>query len=375
MNISDMSLSFNERVIFSLRSLYSKYGYTQYKMSKFEEYDLYARNKEFLISDSVITFTDTNGKLMALKPDVTLSIIKNTKDTQQGVQKVYYNENVYRASKATESFKEIMQVGVECFGKIDSYCICEIVNLAAESLRKISPDCLLDISDISIISEVVKDFCIPESCRKDILRCISQKNTHELAKICGENGVSQERTDILCSLASINGRPDGALEKARELLEKIGMTESLKALESIVAAFADSNIKDMLRIDFSVVDDINYYNGIVFKGFVNGVPGVVLSGGQYDNLMKKMHRKSGAVGFAVYLDMLERMGESNDEYDVDVVIVYDDRSELSGLNKFVKSFTDSGKSVSVQKEAPLNIKYKQLVKYSEGEVVILENNA
>lgn len=71
----DLSLSFQEKVIFGLRGLYRSYGYTQYKMSKFEEYDLYANNKDFLISDSVITFTDTNGKLMALKPDVTLSIM------------------------------------------------------------------------------------------------------------------------------------------------------------------------------------------------------------------------------------------------------------------------------------------------------------
>lgn len=375
MNISDMSLSFNEKVTFSLRSLYGKYGYSQYKMSKFEEYDLYARNKEFLISDSVITFTDTNGKLMALKPDVTLSIIKNTKDFEQGVQKVYYNENVYRASKATESFKEIMQVGVECFGKIDNYCICEIITLAAESLRKISPDCLLDVSDISIVSGLIESFAMPKDCRKDILRCISQKSTHELAKICSENGVSQDKTDILCNLVAISGKPDDAIIKAKELLEKAGEAERIGNMENIISAFADSDIKDMLRIDFSVVDDINYYNGIVFKGFVNGVPGVVLSGGQYDNLMKKMNRKSGAVGFAVYLDMLERMGESAKEYDVDVVIIYDEASGLSGLNKCVKSFTDSGKSVSVQKEAPLDIKYKQLVKYSEGEVDVLENNA
>ena len=73
----DMSFTFQEKVMFGLRSLYRSYGYTQYKMSKFEEYDLYAKNKDFLISDGVITFTDTNGKLMALKPDVTLSIIKN----------------------------------------------------------------------------------------------------------------------------------------------------------------------------------------------------------------------------------------------------------------------------------------------------------
>ena len=47
MNISELSLSLNERVIFSLRELYRNAGYLQYKMSKFEEYDFYVRNKDF----------------------------------------------------------------------------------------------------------------------------------------------------------------------------------------------------------------------------------------------------------------------------------------------------------------------------------------
>ena len=67
----------DEQAIFLLRKLYQNYGYQSYKMSRFEEYDLYVRNKDFLVSDQVITFSDKNGKLLALKPDVTLSIIKN----------------------------------------------------------------------------------------------------------------------------------------------------------------------------------------------------------------------------------------------------------------------------------------------------------
>ena len=110
MDFNSTELKKEEEAVFALRSLYGKYGYSQYKMSKFEEYDLYVRNKDFLISDSIITFTDMNGKLMALKPDVTLSIIKNGTDNVGCVQKVYYNENVYRVPKGTNSFKEIMQV-------------------------------------------------------------------------------------------------------------------------------------------------------------------------------------------------------------------------------------------------------------------------
>ena len=94
-----------EKAIFSLRSIYKQYGYLPFKMSKFEEYDLYVRNKDFLIGDNFITFNDTNGKLLALKPDVTLSIIKNTGDEEGCKQKVYYNENVYRVSNGTHQFK------------------------------------------------------------------------------------------------------------------------------------------------------------------------------------------------------------------------------------------------------------------------------
>ena len=79
--IDSRILKKEERAMLSLRALYKLHGYLPFKMSKFEEYDLYVRNKEFLVSDSVITFNDTDGRLLALKPDVTLSIIKNGVDT------------------------------------------------------------------------------------------------------------------------------------------------------------------------------------------------------------------------------------------------------------------------------------------------------
>ena len=77
-----------------LRALYQKSGYVRYKMSKFEEYDFYAANRDFLVSDNIISFTDTNGRLMALKPDVTLSIVRGSTDTLGSVSKVYYDENL-----------------------------------------------------------------------------------------------------------------------------------------------------------------------------------------------------------------------------------------------------------------------------------------
>ena len=110
--MNKMTLKQDEQAIFALRGLYQSYGYLPYKMSRFEEYDLYVRNKDFLVSDQIITFADRSGKLLALKPDVTLSIIKNSR-IDGGVEKVYYNENVYRVAPGARSFREIVQVGLE----------------------------------------------------------------------------------------------------------------------------------------------------------------------------------------------------------------------------------------------------------------------
>ena len=139
MKVDSGILDNTQKNMLALVNLFARYGYAQYKMSKFEAYDLYSKNKGFLVNDSVITFTDTNGKLMALKPDVTLSIVKNADKALKGVEKLYYNESVYRVSKHTASFKEIMQVGVECFGEVDDYHISEVLLLAAKSSFFISP--------------------------------------------------------------------------------------------------------------------------------------------------------------------------------------------------------------------------------------------
>ncbi len=319
MNFGDLIIRNDEKALFSLRSLYRSYGYSQFKMRKFEEYELYVRNKDFLISDSVITFTDTNGKLMALKPDVTLSIIKNTKDIP-GVQKLYYNENVYRVSNRTHAFQEIMQVGLECMGDVNADCVLEVLTLAAESLKSISEISVLDVSHMGIISELLDKSGASCDGRQKMLKCIGDKNVHELAAVCKADFVPEEYIELLRKLTLTRGKPSEVLTEIKGMLRGLVSDEAVSELEDLSTALENSSCGDMVSIDFSLVNDMNYYSGIVFKGFVNDIPESVLSGGQYDKLMKKMGRTSSAVGFAVYLDMLERMDEAEEKNEADKTI-------------------------------------------------------
>ncbi len=363
-----------ERAVFALRSLYRKYGYTPFKMSKFEEYDLYVRNKDFLVSDSVITFTGMNGKLLALKPDVTLSIVKNTKDLPDTVQKVYYNENVYRVSKNTHEFKEIMQTGLECIGNIDVYNIFEVISLAAKSLGAISESFVLDLSHIGIVSAVLESLGCSRETGKKILTCIGEKNQSGIEKICSENDISKEGCEKIISLVGTYGKIEKVIPQLKDICDTDELKSALAEFESICSLLVASEIGEKINIDFSIATDMRYYNGVVFQGFVENVPTGVLSGGQYDNLMKKMGRKSGAIGFAVYLDTLERLNLTAKKFDVDCVLLYDENCEATELANAVNKLVADGKNVMAQRNVPENIKYRQLLKLNGKEVDVLENN-
>ncbi len=346
--MSETILKEEEKIAFALRALYQKYGYLSYKMSKFEEYDLYVENKDFLVGDGVITFNDTNGKLLALKPDVTLSIIKNDADNG-GKRKVCYNENVYRISEKTGHFKEIMQTGLECIGDIDLYDEFETVYLAAKSLNSISTDFVLDISHLGIVSAILKRIDLGDKFSKTAMQKIAEKNLHELDALCVKYGVNESDKNALKLIVGTYGKPENVLNKLNKACVFQEEKEALSQLENLWKLLKTTEYADKIRMDFSVVNDMNYYDDIVFKGFVSGIGEGVLSGGRYDKLLSKMGRKSGGIGFAVYLDLLENFSLKKRATDVDVLVLYDHSTDTETLISKVAALIKDGKSVSAQK--------------------------
>lgn len=313
MKINESVLRNDEKIIFALRSLYSGYGYRYYSMNKFEEYDLYADNKEFLVSDNVITFTDTSGKLMALKPDVTLSIISNSTDVPSVTRKVYYNENVYRVSKSTGTYKEIMQTGVECFGKVGTDELTEILTMAAESLKLLSNDSVLDIGNQTIIDSMIAGLSEKREFRNELYKAVSEKNGPGISKLCSEYGVDSGKAALFAEMIKMHGSLKTVLPMLIGAASEFGFGNELMKFREVISCLEHSNVADVINIDLSVTNDNNYYNGIVFKGFIKGIPQAVITGGQYDRLMRKLHRKSDAIGFATYLDALTRIDFDNEE--------------------------------------------------------------
>ncbi len=373
MNNLDRIIKSDERAILELRALYKSFGYSQFKMSRFEEYDLYVRNKDFLLSDEVITFTDSNGRLLALKPDVTLSIIKNSTDEKGQLQKLYYNENVYRVSAGTHNFKEIMQAGLECIGDLSFYDISEVVLLAAKSLSLISESYVLDISHMGLIAAVLEDSGLSHQGKKQALIFLNQKNPHELLALCKAEGVDCEKAEKLSLLARLSGDSEEILN----VLKKIITTEDeKKAFEEFFALFEiikEAGLSQNVRIDFSVGNNMKYYSGVVFNGYIEGIPTSVLSGGQYDKLLRKMKKESSAIGFAIYLDLLERFETPNTDYDIDTVLLNNGEADALTLCETAERLHSEG-GVLVTASIPKNTKYRRLMEIKEGVVTTLYEN-
>ncbi len=358
MAINESLLKREEKAVYALRSLYSRYGYSQFKMSKFEEYDLYVKNKDFLVSDGIITFTDTNGRLKALKPDVTLSIINNSKDSD-GVQKLYYNENVYRISGSTHTYKEILQTGLECIGDIGDFEVVEVLKLAIKSLETIDENACLELSSVALIESAFDELQLPVSLRQEVITLINRKNSDDLKALCAENGLSPEVARRLSVFTASYCDCSSAVKAVTDTFVSPNATRVANEFKAIIDILNGTDSRVKLIVDFSTIGGMSYYSGVVFKGYIDTLPDAVLSGGQYDRLMKKLHRTDKAIGFAVYLDQLQKLDRCDKAYDVDYCVIFGDDVK-SALSK-CEELTENGKTVFACKEAPATLRYREKI--------------
>ena len=244
-----------ERSTLQLRVLYEGAGYRKFRCSHFEEYSLYQQNERFLSDSQVITFTDLDGKLRAIKPDVTLSIAKNAQPAAGECKKYYYTEQICRPSRESHTFSEISQMGLECIGAVGAAEQAEVVRLALESLASLEVPTVLEVSHMGFVTALLDTLHVDAAARS---QCQSE------------------------------AQQDALLE-----------------LQSLQNELGDAGRG--MQLDLSLAGDMEYYNGLVFSGYVAGVPRAVLKGGRYDLLAQRFTPGACALGFALYLDELERL--------------------------------------------------------------------
>ena len=353
-------LSTEESLILRLRSLYEQAGYKVYKVRKFEEYSLYLENKNFLASEHIITFNDLSGKVLALKPDVTLSIAKNTKATRASNEKLYYKESVYRFDQHTHEYMEINQMGLEILGDVDMLQTIEVCVLALQSLAEINKAFALDLAHMGFLSGLFDSLGIGLPERKKIIACLKSKNKHDLLLVCDAAGIDDTAAKRLCEIIELGNDFKDGLDTLRRFAVTEDMEKTVEELTALYDGLCQMGYQRYIRLDFSIANDTDYYNGILFRGYIHGLHKAFLFGGRYDKLAKNFGHDIDAMGFSIYLSDLP-LAEKLVEYDTDILLLYGDDSDLTLLTETVRELRESGASVRLEKNIPTGLRFGKIL--------------
>ena len=213
-------------------------------------------------SEQVITFTDLDGRLLALKPDVTLSIAKTAQPAPSETLCYYYHENVYRPSAESHTFKEISQMGLEMLGAVGEAQVQQAVCLAARSLDALGAEWVLEVSHMGYLFGLFDALGVPDAARAKLLEKLREKNAHEL-RACSRSSRScrcrrypvqrAEPLRQLCRYPCKGCCPVPQRRHARAVAELEALAVPLEKAGGVI------------RLDMTLAGEMEYYNGLVFQ--------------------------------------------------------------------------------------------------------------
>ena len=170
--------------------------------------------------------------------------------------------------------------------------------------------------------------------------------------------------DMILKAAGLCGEFAQTLKSARQLALSAGMTQALDELEAVYGLLFQKDCAGQMILDFSLVNDIDYYDGLIFQGFVEGVPRVLLTGGSYGKLLRKFGRDLDAVGFAVYLNELDHLFRARGGADVDTLILYGPADGLDAVLSQAEALRAQGLRVRTEKHRPEGIRASKIYRFS-----------
>ena len=341
------NMSKKDLVLLNIRKMYDSYGYKKISLPSFEEYDLYNENKDF-IDRNVLTVMSPNGKLLALRPDITLSVAKKvSKDQSLKYSKIYYQENTYNLTKYV-GYEEDEQLGIELIGKESTFLDFEIINLAVKSLDIINKKSMIVLSHAGFISSIFENFDLEYETKEQILDCINRKNSHDIQKILKKNEhISENVKKLIYKIPELSRNLENIEKELLKYEINVNTKKILSELKQLNSLLMKFYKKSKIIFDFSVVKNLNYYNGIILQGYIEGFPNVILTGGRYDKLFEKFGVDTGAVGFAILTDGLKGYYKDTDKKDFEVLIAYDN-SDFEKLVEIVNDFQKKGLRVRTE---------------------------
>lgn len=285
-----------------LTQLFSERSYAEISTPEIEFYDLFVQSGNPLPQESFLKIIDRSGKIMVMRPDCTAPIARVAATKLKAVplpQRLYYNETVFRSGQAHKGgSSEIAQCGVELIGASGQDSDAEIIALAVEALMAVSPRPFhIELGHVGLFRSLAAEMEMGAAETEQMRLLIEGKHFAALNDLL-EPHKEKPAYGVLSRLSQLFGSTE-VLDEAEQL---VGNREEVQYLRTLYEALKSKGCSEYVRFDLGLVHQIDYYTGVVFRGYVEGAGAPVLSGGRYDNLVEKFGRHAPAIGFAVDAD-------------------------------------------------------------------------
>ena len=285
-----------------LTGLFRRRGFTEVITPEVEFYDLFIQSGNPLPQESMLKIVDRSGKIMVMRPDCTVPIARVAATKLKCIpfpQRLYYDQTVFRSGHAHDGVSsEIAQCGVEMIGAFGKKADLEMIALAADALRVCGVDGFhIELGHAELFRSLADQMEMSGEELEQMRTYIEGKNYAALNDLL-EPYREQKACTALMRLPYLFGGVE-TLDEAQAL---VGENEALSYLKALYSELDKAGYGNYIRFDLGLVHQIDYYTGVVFRGYAEGAGAPVLSGGRYDGLVELFGRKAEATGFVVDVD-------------------------------------------------------------------------
>jgi len=299
-----------ERTVFSG---FFRAGYQEVITPLFEYLDVFSQTVGDDLLDRAYKFVDrATGRIMVIRPDVTPQIARMAATwlvNRPRPHRLCYSATLFRhAEEYAGQEREILQMGAEHIGDGDAQDDADMILLAIETLQKLKIKSKIVLGQTAFIRGILKPFEKDPILFRKILSAVARKEILHLAAILKDAQVAESSKKQVLALPGLLGGKE-VLKTAEALAQNHLCVAGLKRLRDVVDILTQKGLKDCLLIDLSEVRGFDYYTGIVFEIFADGVNVELGGGGRYDHLMEKFGAPCPAIGFALNIEQIQRVKE------------------------------------------------------------------
>ena len=351
-----------------IEGILDKWGYEEIVTPTIEFYQTFNTGFENLEEEDVYKFIDSNGKILVLRPDMTVPIARviatKFKNIDETVR-LRYSADVFRVHESLGGKKnEYTDCGIELIGLKAEESDLEILVTALDTLKLIkNSEYKLEIGNIDFFNSAIKRARFTDEERDKLADLIDRKSIKELEDYVDELETIKECKEFLKQLPLLFGGRE-IFEKAKPYAFNLELKHSIEYLEKLADGLEELGYSDKVTFDLGMVPRLDYYSGIIFKGYTTGVGTTVLSGGRYDKLIAKFGKDVPAIGFSINIDsMVNVMNESEVETEYKYKVYYGREHEVQVIQKAMQ-LREEGKTVELVPVRGLNgVDVKKEVKH------------